>query len=207
MLLDTIKMSLGGRAAEEIFLGEVSTGAASDLRHCNDIAKNMIKRYGLSKKFRNMVFGDENEEVFLGYSMGQVQSYSEQTAAAIDAEIKAIIDDCYAETKRILIEKQAIVEGLSQRLIKKLTVDGPDFEKIYVNNGDLSKVYPEEFVDVATKPIEDEPAAVQEETSPSVQETVSEPETAKAEDTPSWPAEAANLDHDLSQNNDPGPTD
>ena len=207
MLLDTIKMSLGGRAAEEIFLGEVSTGAASDLRHCNDIAKNMIKRYGLSKKFRNMVFGDENEEVFLGYSMGQVQSYSEQTAAAIDAEIKAIIDDCYAETKRILIEKQAIVEGLSQRLIKKLTVDGPDFEKIYVNNGDLSKVYPEEFVDVATKPIEDEPAAVQEETSPSVQETVSEPETPKAEDTPSWPAEAANLDHDLSQNNDPGPTD
>ena len=207
MLLDTIKMSLGGRAAEEIFLGEVSTGAASDLRHCNDIAKNMIKRYGLSKKFRNMVFGDENEEVFLGYSMGQVQSYSEQTAAAIDAEIKAIIDDCYAETKRILIEKQAIVEGLSQRLIKKLTVDGPDFEKIYVNNGDLSKVYPEEFVDVATKPIEDEPAAVQEETAPSVQETVAEPETAKAEDTPSWPAEAANLDHDLSQNNDPGPTD
>ena len=207
MLLDTIKMSLGGRAAEEIFLGEVSTGAASDLRHCNDIAKNMIKRYGLSKKFRNMVFGDENEEVFLGYSMGQVQSYSEQTAAAIDAEIKAIIDDCYAETKRILIEKQAIVEGLSQRLIKKLTVDGPDFEKIYVNNGDLSKVYPEEFVDVATKPIEDEPAAAQEETSPSVQETVSEPETPKAEDTPSWPAEAANLDHDLSQNNDPGPTD
>ena len=207
MLLDTIKMSLGGRAAEEIFLGEISTGAASDLRHCNDIAKNMIKRYGLSKKFRNMVFGDENEEVFLGYSMGQVQSYSEQTAAAIDAEIKAIIDDCYAETKRILIEKQAIVEGLSQRLIKKLTVDGPDFEKIYVNNGDLSKVYPEEFVDVATKPIEDEPAAVQEETAPSVQETVSEPETTKAEDTPSWPAEAANLDHDLSQNNDPGPTD
>ena len=60
MLLDTIKMTLGGRAAEEVFLGEVSTGAASDLQQCNNIAKNMIKRYGLSKKFRNMVFGDEN---------------------------------------------------------------------------------------------------------------------------------------------------
>lgn len=71
--------------------------------------------------------------------MGQVQSYSEQTAAAIDAEIKAIIDECYAETKRILIEKQAVVEGLAQRLITKLTVDGPDFEKIYVNNSDLAK--------------------------------------------------------------------
>ena len=206
MLLDTIKMSLGGRAAEEIFLGEVSTGAASDLRHCNDIAKNMIKRYGLSKKFRNMVFGDENEEVFLGYSMGQVQSYSEQTAAAIDAEIKAIIDDCYAETKRILIEKQAIVEGLAQRLITKLTVDGPDFEKIYVNNGDLAKVYPKEYATAVEPTLTDESSLAVEtsvEAAPAAQEPQAEP--AKAEETPSWPAEAANLDHD--SQNDPGPTD
>ena len=145
MLLDTIKMALGGRAAEEVFLGEVSTGAASDLQQCNSIAKNMIKRYGLSKKFRNMVFGDENEEVFLGYSMGQVQSYSEQTAAEIDEEIKFIIDSCYEETKRILIEKQSIVVGLATRLIEKLTVDGPDFEKIYEANGELSVVYPAEY--------------------------------------------------------------
>ena len=206
MLLDTIKMSLGGRAAEEIFLGEVSTGAASDLRHCNDIAKNMIKRYGLSKKFRNMVFGDENEEVFLGYSMGQVQSYSEQTAAAIDAEIKAIIDDCYAETKRILIEKQAIVEGLAQRLITKLTVDGPDFEKIYVNNGDLAKVYPKEYASAVESSLTQETAPAVDaavEAAPAAQEPQAEP--AKAEETPSWPAEAANLDHD--SQNDPGPTD
>ena len=202
MLLDTIKMSLGGRAAEEIFLGEVSTGAASDLRHCNDIAKNMIKRYGLSKKFRNMVFGDENEEVFLGYSMGQVQSYSEQTAAAIDAEIKSIIDDCYAETKRILIEKQAIVEGLAQRLIKKLTVDGPDFEKIYVNNGDLAAVFPDEARAEIAKSIDAEPAETTEEAAPAAPVTESKPEE---ETAPSWPAEAANLDHD--SQNDPGPTD
>ncbi|MCR4775029.1 MAG: ATP-dependent zinc metalloprotease FtsH [Saccharofermentans sp.] len=201
MLLDTIKMSLGGRAAEEIFLGEVSTGASSDLRHCNDIAKNMIKRYGLSKKFRNMVFGDENEEVFLGYSMGQVQSYSEQTAAAIDAEIKAIIDDCYAETKRILIEKQAVVEGLAQRLMTKLTVDGPDFEKIYVNNGDLSAVYPKEYAAAAEASVVEEKAPEVEAESESQAE-----EPVKAEETPSWPSEAANLDHD-SQTPDPGPTD
>lgn len=150
MLLDTIKMSLGGRAAEEVFLGEVSTGASSDLQQCNNIAKNMIKRYGLSKKFRNMVFGDENEEVFLGYSMGQVQSYSDQTAAEIDEEIKSIIDTCYAETKRILIEKKAIVEGLATRLMEKLTVDGPDFEKIYEANGDLASVYPQDYSGIDT---------------------------------------------------------
>ncbi len=199
MLLDTIKMSLGGRAAEEIFLGEVSTGASSDLKHCNDIAKNMIKRYGLSKKFRNMVFGDDNDEVFLGYSMGQVQSYSEQTAAAIDAEIKAIIDECYAETKRILIEKQAVVEGLAQRLMKKLTVDGPDFEKIYVNNGDLAAVYPNEYAAAEVSAVEETAPAVEAEAEPQA-------EPVKAEETPSWPAEAANLDHD-SQTPDPGPTD
>lgn len=150
MLLDTIKMSLGGRAAEEIFLGEVSTGASSDLQHCNEIAKNMIKRYGLSKNFRNMVFGDENEEVFLGYSMGQVQSYSEKTAAAIDDEIKLIIDTCYEDTKRILIEKRGIMEGLASRLMSKLTVDGPDFEKIYEADGDLKTVYPDEYQDEAS---------------------------------------------------------
>ena len=140
MLLDAIKMSLGGRAAEEIFLGEVSTGAASDLKQCNRIATNMIKRYGLSSKFRNMVFGDDNDEVFLGYSFGQVQSYSDSTAAAIDSEIKSIIDKCYEETKRILTEKKAIVEGLAKRLIEKNTVDGPEFEKIYEADGDLDVV-------------------------------------------------------------------
>jgi len=135
MLLDTIKMSLGGRAAEEIFLGEISTGAASDLQQCNRIAKNMIKRYGLSEKFRNMVFGDDNDEVFLGYSFGQVQSYSDSTAAAIDEEIKNIIDKCYEETKQILKDKSAIVKALAERLIEKNTVDGPEFEKIYESGG------------------------------------------------------------------------
>lgn len=137
MLLDSIKMSLGGRAAEEIFLGEISTGAASDLQHCNRIATNMIKRYGLSPKFKNMVFGDENEEVFVGGSFGQVQSYSDATAAEIDKEVQRIINECYEETKRILIEKKDIVEGLSNRLIEVLKVDSPEFEAIYDANGDL----------------------------------------------------------------------
>ena len=200
MLLDTIKMALGGRAAEEVFLGEVSTGAASDLQQCNSIAKNMIKRYGLSKKFRNMVFGDENEEVFLGYSMGQVQSYSEQTAAEIDEEIKSIIDSCYTETKRILIEKRNIVEGLAKRLITKLTVDGPDFEKIYLADGDLSAVYPQEYsgIDTESSVIETNTGSKE----PEVKEVKAEPAAAPAPvETKPEPA----VDPDDS--NDPGPSD
>jgi cell division protease FtsH len=73
--------------------------------------------------------------------MGQVQSYSDQTAAEIDEEIKNIIDECYEETKKILLEKKAVVEGLASRLIEKLTVDGPDFEKIYMANGNLDLAF------------------------------------------------------------------
>ncbi len=198
MLLDTIKMTLGGRAAEEVFLGEVSTGASSDLQQCNNIAKNMIKRYGLSKKFRNMVFGDENEEVFLGYSMGQVQSYSDKTAAEIDEEIKYIIDSCYEDTKRILIEKSSTVEGLAKRLIEKLTVDGPDFEKIYDAEGDLSAVYPSEYsgIDTSVNSIGAD-TSVSESTEPSSVDAVP---VAPVTDT-------AVSTGDLDDSNDPGPSD
>ena len=197
MLLDTIKMALGGRAAEEVFLGEVSTGAASDLQQCNSIAKDMIKRYGLSKKFRNMVFGDENEEVFLGYSMGQVQSYSDKTAAEIDEEIKYIIDSCYEETKKILLEKSSTVQGLATRLIEKLTVDGPDFEKIYEAEGDLSTVYPTEYSGIDTSSSID----------------VSTGSTSTPDQEPSVPAAPAKEEStvtdavDSDDSNDPGPSD
>ncbi len=195
MLLDTIKMTLGGRAAEEVFLGEVSTGASSDLQQCNNIAKNMIKRYGLSKKFRNMVFGDENEEVFLGYSMGQVQSYSDKTAAEIDEEIKSIIDTCYEETKRILIEKSTTVKGLASRLIEKLTVDGPDFEKIYVAEGNLSAVYPSEYSGIDTSTGDESPES-------------EAPEVPSAGSVKAAPvADASVSAGDPDDSNDPGPSD
>ena len=158
----------------------------------------MIKRYGLSKKFRNMVFGDENEEVFLGYSMGQVQSYSDKTAAAIDEEIKFIIDSCYEETKRILIEKKSTVQGLATRLIEKLTVDGPDFEKIYDAEGDLSDVYPTEYCCIDTSSSE-EPVIKETSESKAAEKPAAVPATPLASD----PAVSADPD----DSNDPGPSD
>ncbi|MCQ2503979.1 MAG: ATP-dependent zinc metalloprotease FtsH [Saccharofermentans sp.] len=140
MLMDSIMVSLGGRAAEELFLGEISTGASSDLQHCNRIASAMIKKYGLSPKFRNMVFGDENDEVFVGASFGQVQPYSDETAAEIDKEIQRIIDECYEKTKQVLIEKKNVMEGLATRLMDVLKVDGPEFEEIFVKDGDLTDI-------------------------------------------------------------------
>jgi cell division protease FtsH len=131
-------MSLGGRAAEENFLGEVSTGASSDLQSCNRIATAMVKRFGLSPKFRNMVFGNENEEIFVGQSFGQVQSYSDATAYEIDKEVQRIISECYEDTKKILIERKTTIEGLASRLIENYKVDGPEFEAIFEAEGDLA---------------------------------------------------------------------
>ena len=144
MLLEDIKVSLGGRAAEEIFLDDISTGAGSDLQHCNRIATAMIKRFGLSDKFKNMVFGNDSDEVFIGGSYGQVQPYSDVTAAEIDEEIKSIIDSCYDDAKAILHDKAAIVEGLAQRLLEVNKVDGPEFEEIYTSNGDLTAIHARE---------------------------------------------------------------
>jgi cell division protease FtsH len=188
MLLDSIMVSLGGRAAEELFLGEISTGASSDLQHCNRVASAMIKKYGLSPKFRNMVFGDENDEVFVGASFGQVQPYSDETAAEIDKEIQRIIDECYEKTKQVLLEKKNVMEGLATRLMDVLKVDGPEFEEIYEKDGDLTDIIARD----PHKKAEAKPAEEKKEDSWSIDSAINEAvgnEEAKTPDTPEAPAE------------------
>ena len=133
-LIDSIMISLGGRAAEQIILGEISTGASSDLQHCNGIAREMITRYGMSEKFPNVIF-DDDDEVFIGKSYGHTRVYSEQSAAAIDAEIARIIDKAYKDVLDILNEKMAILNAVAQRLLEKEKIEGPEFEEIYVSGG------------------------------------------------------------------------
>ena len=132
--------------------------------------------------------------------MGQVQSYSEQTAAEIDEEIKSIIDSCYAETKRILLEKRNVVEGLAKRLISKLTVDGPDFEKIYQADGDLSSVYPQEYSGIDT-----ESSVIETDSENAEPKAEEKPEPAAAPVVETKPEPEITVDPDDS--NDPGPSD
>ncbi|MBQ6272154.1 MAG: ATP-dependent zinc metalloprotease FtsH [Clostridiales bacterium] len=133
-LIDSIMISLGGRAAEQIILGEISTGASSDLQQCNGVAREMITRYGMSEKFPNVVF-DDDDEVFIGKSYGHTRTYSEQSAAMIDAEIARIIDKAYKDVLDILNEKMAILNAVAQRLLEKEKIEGPEFEEIYVSGG------------------------------------------------------------------------
>ena len=129
-LIDNIMIALGGRGAEEIILGEISTGASSDLQHCNSIAREMITRYGMSEHFPNVVF-DDDDEVFIGKSYGHTRAYSEQSAAKIDAEISEIIKAAYTEVLRILNEKMDILNAVAQRLLEKEKIEGSEFEAIY----------------------------------------------------------------------------
>ncbi|MBR3032660.1 MAG: ATP-dependent zinc metalloprotease FtsH [Clostridiales bacterium] len=133
-LIDSIMISLGGRAAEQIILGEISTGASSDLQHCNGIAREMITRYGMSEKFPNVIF-DDDDEVFIGKSYGHTRIYSEKSAAEIDEEIARIIDKAYKDVLDLLNERMAILNAVAQRLLEKEKIEGPEFEQIYASGG------------------------------------------------------------------------
>jgi cell division protease FtsH len=130
-LIERIIIALGGRAAEEIVLGEISTGAYSDLKQANGIARNMITKYGMSEKLGNLIFSNENDEVFLGRDFGHTRNYSEEIAAAIDNEVKSIIDSAYVRTVAILKDNINKLHAVSKALLEKEKLEGADFEEIY----------------------------------------------------------------------------
>jgi len=128
-LLASIQIALGGRAAEELAFGEISTGASSDLQSCNGVARDMITKYGMSEKLGNLVFGNEGE-VFLGKDYGHVQNYSEKLAGIIDDEVKTIIDTAYADVLRILRESKPLLDALAENLLEKEKIEGNEFEAL-----------------------------------------------------------------------------
>lgn len=129
-LMEEIIISMGGRAAEDLVLGEISTGAANDLKHANGIARSMIMKFGMSETIGNMVF-DENDEVFIGRDFGHTKSYSEEMAAIIDREIKSIIDNAYEKTKSILNEHINVLHKVAEALLEKEKLEGHEFEAIF----------------------------------------------------------------------------
>ena len=131
-LVCEIMIALGGRAAEELIFGEISTGAASDLQSCNATARDMITKYGMSEKLGNLVFG-KDEEVFLGKDFGHVQNYGAKMAGLIDDEVKAIIDAAYNEVIQILSSKMTLLNNLATTLLEKEKIDGAEFETIFMS--------------------------------------------------------------------------
>ena len=133
-MIDNIKHLLGGRVAEELKLDDISTGASNDLERATGIARQMITKYGFSEKLGPVSFSS-NDEVFLGRDFSTRQNYSEEVASEVDHEIRALLSECYAETKRILQENDEAFERVAQALLLVETLDGDQFERLF--NGEI----------------------------------------------------------------------
>ena len=134
-MIDNIKHLLGGRVAEELKLDDISTGASNDLERATGIARQMITKYGFSEKLGPVSFSS-SDEVFLGRDFSTRQNYSEEVASEVDHEIRTLLTQCYAETKRILQEHDAAFERVAHALLLVETLDGDQFERLFTGEAD-----------------------------------------------------------------------
>ena len=133
---------LGGRVAEQLVLGDVSTGASNDIQRATQIARKMVASYGMSQRLGTVSFESGHDEVFIGRSMGQTRGYSEQVAAQIDEEIKAIIDRAYDRCQEILEKDRDKLETVAQYLLQHETMDAPAFYAVYGESAPESAMLP-----------------------------------------------------------------
>ena len=136
-LTERIAVCLGGRCAEQLALGDVSTGAGNDLQKATAIARNMVTRYGMSEKLGNVVFDSGHDEVFIGRSMAQTKNYSEEVAALIDEEVKALIDGAYARCQAILTAHRQELERTAAYLLEYENMDAATFELVFTSSAPL----------------------------------------------------------------------
>ena len=187
-MLDEIVSLLGGRVAESIILGDISTGASNDIERATKIARNMIVKYGMSDKLGPISYTSGNEEVFIGRDYGHIKNYSEATASIIDEEIESIVNDAYARADEILrlhIDKLHLLakylmayEKIDGILFEQLMLD-PDFEK-KLDNGeiDTTKTLAErtlERVELLSKDKEEIAPVPEEKIAEKIQEIIEEP--------------------------------
>ena len=123
-------MTLGGRTAEEIEFGEITTGAANDLERATDTAKQMIMRWGMSEKLGPRVLGHNQALPFLGRAFSQQADYSEDVAREIDAEIRSIIEEAHRRARDILTEHQDQLDKVSRILMERETLERKEFEAL-----------------------------------------------------------------------------
>jgi cell division protease FtsH len=123
-------MALGGRVAEEIMFGEITSGAGDDIRRVTDIARKMVTELGMSTRLGPRAFGQREEMVFLGRDLGEQRNFSDATAGQIDEEIHSIVDAGYKKAKEILTRRKADMIKLAEYLKEVETMDGDDLDKI-----------------------------------------------------------------------------
>ena len=130
-MLQDIMVSLGGRIAEEIIFGDVTTGASQDIKHASKIARAMVTQYGMSEKVGMIDYGSDDDEVFIGRDFGHVRTYSDEVTASIDEEVKRIIDECYDKAKAIILDHRDVLESCTALLIENGQIGQEEFEALF----------------------------------------------------------------------------
>lgn len=130
-LLAEIAVSLGGRAAEEVALDDISTGASSDIEKATNVAKRMIQRFGMSEKMGLVQYGDFEENDYLGYAYSNSKEYSDKTAQDIDAEVKQLVTEAYERAKKILNDNRDKLDRVAKELLEKEVLGKEDFDRLF----------------------------------------------------------------------------
>ncbi len=133
-MLQNIIVDFGGRVAEELIFGDVTTGASQDIKQATQMARAMVTQYGMSDKVGLIHYGSDDDEVFIGRDLAHTKGYADQTAALIDGEVKNIIDESYAKAKELLQEHMNVLHRCAQLLIEKEKIGREEFESLFGEN-------------------------------------------------------------------------
>ena len=150
-MFDSIVSALGGRIAEQLFLDDISTGASGDIQQATNVARDMVMKYGMSEKLGPISFDDSSHSIFIGRDFGTTKSYSEETAATIDEEVKHIFDQAYAKCEALLREHADLLTGLAEYLLIHETIEGDDF-RYYCEHGQMP-IHPDDTIEPPAKVI------------------------------------------------------
>ena len=131
-MLQDIMVSLGGRIAEEIIFGDITTGASSDIKKATKTARRMVTRYGMSDHIGVICYDDDDDEVFIGKDLAHAKAHSEEISGEIDKEVKSIIDDCYTKAKDIILQHEDVLHSCAQLLLEKEKITREEFEGLFV---------------------------------------------------------------------------
>ena len=131
-MLQDIMVSLGGRIAEEIIFGDITTGASSDIKKATKTARRMVTRYGMSDNIGVICYDDDDDEVFIGKDLAHAKAHSEEISGEIDKEVKRIIDDCYTKAKDIIMQHENVLHSCAKVLLEKEKINREEFEALFV---------------------------------------------------------------------------
>ncbi len=159
-MLDEILVFLGGRVAEKIEIGDISTGASNDIERASEMARHMVMRYGMSDNIGPISYGSTTDEVFLGRDLAHSRNYSEETAAAIDREVKRIMVEAFDKTEKLLRDNYQRLQNVAEYLIRNETVSGEGFEKLFNLEQIPDAIKPPEIKEGIKEKPQAEPGAV-----------------------------------------------